>query len=342
MGELKKTYVSSSSLLDLYDALISLEVISPDINVGINRHDLLDIEKRIPASMQSNLWDIAKKSNCPDHIGLLVGTQINNNAKGVLSHLITYSNNLRDALSLHEKYISVMSENEALKLENKEWGCRIYIESGYDQLSNIHAVERSLGGILTWGRHLANKSFFPIKVSVKHKKPSYTDEYTKIFGNNVCYSQDSVYMDISNEVLNLVNSTSNSYMRAILKKHIDSFIDNIKTIDSLPIKVEKVITLNLHSGNFSSDNIANILSMSRQTLHRKLKKENTSFRQILENIRKEKAVDYLENSEVHLDKVSDFLGFKETSAFHRAFKAWFNHSPGYFRKQLIKNSININ
>lgn len=52
-------YVSAPAYLDLYDVLIKFNVISDTENVGIDREDLLNVEKRIPISKENELWNIA-------------------------------------------------------------------------------------------------------------------------------------------------------------------------------------------------------------------------------------------------------------------------------------------
>jgi AraC-like DNA-binding protein len=339
MDEQQTAYISSSSFLDLYDALISLGVISANTDIGIERAALLDVEKRIPVAMQARLWAVAKYHDCPRHIGLLVGSQLNKEARGMLSHLIRYADDLRDALNLHQQYIAIMSENERVNIEQKSWGCRITIECYYDKASYIPSIERSLSALLTWGRELTKQDFFPLKVSVIHQRQAYEQEYQKIFGDNIHYNQKSVYMDIGDDVLNLVNVDANQYMRKILKSHVDTFLQDIKTDQSLSAQVSRLIESTIANEDYSSQAVAEALNISRQTLHRRLKKEGTCFREILASLRKTLAVDYLADTSIHLDKISSLLGFKETSAFHRAFKYWFDDSPGSFRKRLGRRGL---
>ena len=75
--------------------------------------------------------------------------------------------------------------------------------------------------------------------------------------------------------------------------------------------------------------------MSRQTLHRKLKAEKTHFTQLLTKIRKEKALHYLNKTNLQMDIISENLGFEEPSAFFKAFKGWFNTTPKNYKNTSL-------
>ncbi len=73
--------------------------------------------------------------------------------------------------------------------------------------------------------------------------------------------------------------------------------------------------------------------MSRSTLHRRLKREETTFSVLLENTRKALSNTYLKH-DMSLTQIAFLLGFSEPSTFQHAFRRWYNKSPGEFRKRL--------
>jgi AraC-like DNA-binding protein len=70
-----------------------------------------------------------------------------------------------------------------------------------------------------------------------------------------------------------------------------------------------------------------------RTLIRRLKRGNTSYNQILEDVRKTLAVDLLLHSNFTVTSVAYRLGYKDPSNFGRAFRSWVGMSPGKFRNQ---------
>lgn len=72
--------------------------------------------------------------------------------------------------------------------------------------------------------------------------------------------------------------------------------------------------------------------MAPRTLMRRLGESGTSYRRIVDDVRRQLAMDYLRHTRLPLAVVAERLGFSDTSNFSRAFRAWFGRSPGSFRK----------
>ncbi|MDX1755460.1 MAG: helix-turn-helix transcriptional regulator [Marinobacter sp.] len=100
---------------------------------------------------------------------------------------------------------------------------------------------------------------------------------------------------------------------------------------SLGLRVRPLILAELERGRVRVEAIAAQLHMSRHTLYKRLKAENLTFAGILEEVRREQALVYLQDSRRPMAEIADRLGFSELSAFSRAFKRWMGCSPAEFR-----------
>ncbi|MGD8803865.1 MAG: helix-turn-helix transcriptional regulator [Gammaproteobacteria bacterium] len=80
--------------------------------------------------------------------------------------------------------------------------------------------------------------------------------------------------------------------------------------------------------------IARELNLSERSLQRKLKERGTSFRALLDNVRKMAAIQYIKNPVNSMSDIAFLLGFSEQSAFSRAFKKWTGTSPIKYRNSL--------
>ncbi|MDX1634202.1 MAG: helix-turn-helix transcriptional regulator [Marinobacter sp.] len=96
-------------------------------------------------------------------------------------------------------------------------------------------------------------------------------------------------------------------------------------------KVRALIAERLAEGRVGVEAVAAQLNMSRYTLYKRLKEENLTFLGLLDEVRREQALSYLQEPERPLTEVAELLGFSELSAFSRAFKRWMGTSPAEFR-----------
>ena len=79
--------------------------------------------------------------------------------------------------------------------------------------------------------------------------------------------------------------------------------------------------------------------MGRQTirtLQRRLADAGITFRQLVEETRRELAGHYLKQRSVELNEVAFLLGFEDANSFFRAFQVWEGTSPADWRTRVWK------
>jgi AraC-like DNA-binding protein len=81
------------------------------------------------------------------------------------------------------------------------------------------------------------------------------------------------------------------------------------------------------------------MGMSGRALQSKLRDDKTSFQQVLDTVRLEKASRLLTKGELQISEVAFLMGYSDQSAFNHAFKRWTGHSPQSFRRRTQANAI---
>ena len=84
---------------------------------------------------------------------------------------------------------------------------------------------------------------------------------------------------------------------------------------------------NLENPDFSHQWVARKLGMCERKLQKALKDQGTSYRTILQAVRRDLAQKYLLNDHLSVTQTGFKLGYTETSNFIRAYKRWWGHSP---------------
>jgi len=70
------------------------------------------------------------------------------------------------------------------------------------------------------------------------------------------------------------------------------------------------------------EDVAQRLGVTPRALARKLAQENTSFRQLVHEVRMEIASYHLRLSRLSMDKIAELVGFSSASSLHRAIRSW--------------------
>jgi AraC-like DNA-binding protein len=79
------------------------------------------------------------------------------------------------------------------------------------------------------------------------------------------------------------------------------------------------------------EEIAEDLHMSSRTLRRQLQQFDTSFQDLLTDVRKQRALTLLKTTDKPIDQIAAELGYSDPSNFGRAFRKWIGKSPSDWR-----------
>jgi len=95
----------------------------------------------------------------------------------------------------------------------------------------------------------------------------------------------------------------------------------------------RLASLLLHApGRFPDIEAASAqLEMSARTLRRRLQAEGTSYQQLLDTVRRQLALDYLQRTGMSVEDIASSLGFSDAANFRHAFKRWTGRTAGSCR-----------
>lgn len=94
----------------------------------------------------------------------------------------------------------------------------------------------------------------------------------------------------------------------------------------------KRIFLNSNGKLPKAERIASELCLSVRTFNRYLKNSGVSYRELQEEVRKQKASEFLLQTDKSIKSISETMGYANPSNFTKAFKAWFGMTPKEFRR----------
>ncbi len=208
-------------------------------------------------------------------------------------------------------------------------------ESGFAR--NVCGARALLASLSASMPGLANLQF-PKAIRFTHSEPSYRAEYDRIFGVPLFFDSHMNALLFDEAILNLKLPRTNPYLSEIMSARAEELLKNLERSKTVRGRVENLLVPILHTGEATVEMIASKLGLSRQTLFRKLKAEGATFEQVLDELRHQLALYYLNGKKVSVNQTAYLVGFSEPAAFSRAFKRWTGSSPRAMKAAKSENT----
>jgi AraC-like DNA-binding protein len=242
------------------------------------------------------------------------------------------SQTLGDALKRIARYSKVT--NEALVFGYRE-GSRLIINlsySGVSRHSDRHQIEFCMYAVLRICRVLTGHNLVPQHFSFCHYRSKGTSEMARFVGTRMEFGADTDEFALNLDARALPLIHSDPYLNDLLLKYCEAALAGRRgNTSQFRTRVENAISSVLPHGRVFVEDVARSLGMSERTLARKLSDEGLNFTEILQQLRRDLAVRYLDDRKLHVSKIAWLLGFHEVSAFTHAFKRWTGKTPRQMR-----------
>ncbi len=234
-------------------------------------------------------------------------------------------------IPIFEKIVGDMGQTSIVENNGyiyQSWRCTFS-----DRVAKQHEVEHVLASWYTYGcNYLGINSSHSIWFA--HSAPkdeNLLNEYKEVFDCEIHFNKPLSCIVFKEEVLDEVLPQANEQLLQILLENANQTLANIDKHQPISVKVKNMLVLILKQLTPSSETIAQQLGMSNRTLQRKLKEEGVSYIEVLNELRLELALHYLEHTELTMETIASELGYMEISSFHRSFKLWTGRTPGSYR-----------
>ena len=299
---------------------------------GLTQELIDEPEERLSVQSQITLLDEAAIALKDDCIGFTLARDFDLREIGLLYYVMASSQTLGEALKRLARYSK--ATNEAIMFGYRE-GNRLIISlsySGVPRHSDRHQVEFCMFAAIRICRMLTGQNLVPQHFTIAHHRSGGTSEMTRFVGTKVQFGADTDEFALNIDARELPLIHSDNYLNDLLLKYCESTLAHRRgDLSQLRTRVENAISSLLPHGRVILGDVARSLGMSERTLARKLSDEGLNFTEILQQLRHDLAVRYLDDRKLHVSKIAWLLGFHEVSAFTHAFKRWTGKTPSQMR-----------
>ncbi len=297
--------------------------------VGLSQEILHTPYARVSLGTTLNLWRKAEAWSAGKDFGLLMGEQVKPTHFQLFALILMHSESLEAAFEKSIRYIRVLSDGGLYHLQHAESEAAICYEPQEADFSR-HQVDAVLVLLRNFASWLACKTIPLKRVEFCHPAPDNLSEYQRIFAAPLHFSAPRNALVFAPEVLKEPLALGDENLAAMHEQMLEQQLAALQQTDTAGLV--RHFLVNSDDLSVDRDQVAQRLHMSGRTLQRKLQDNGTSFQQLLDDERQQRARTLLTSTTLPLTQISEQLGFSESSAFTRAFRRWEGMAPLEYRQ----------
>ncbi len=344
--------LASSLVQNLLDVGFSWDTITKE--TGIYPEEILIPTRRINAEQHYKLLTLLQSDNGrldwfvkPNNFKAELFLNRNNILASLtndalnLTLLCLNARNLRDAIVLYVKYRSIIGNVDNFSVQNTEHGMTLGFFHEYPELIYQFVPMINFIYIIAIIEHYARGIPSPTlkyQVNVKCQKNHTLETIYNYWNCDVKWEAPLYSLTFDYDDLDSPYAEHNPAVYDILLDKVDKEYQAIVNVTSIRGLVEDAIYELIHNqdvifkSSLAIKKVCDRLGISQTTLSRRLKDENTTYKEIEKKIKLEESINLLKNTNTPVGIISSNLGFSNQAGFNRFFNDQMNISPLKFRK----------
>jgi AraC-like DNA-binding protein len=300
---------------------------------GIKMSDL-DDPHRIITTAQEIMVGRKLAQLAPAHIsGLDLGPHHHLISKGKLGMAAMCCETALDALKMMITYIDLTSSyfQYDLTVDGKK-GCVRMRELASLNDFRLYIFETEIVSLYTMCSMIMDDAHIFNEIRVAFPAPDYAARYKEIFHCPVVFNAPEHLMMFDATLLNKPLKHANSLTRKVLEEECRQLCERLNENATVKDKIRHELLF--VEGDFPTlDQLAHRINIPERTIRRKLTAVGTSYKDILSEIRKQKALELIAAGDCSMEKIATILGYSDVTSFYHAFKTWTGKTPASYRKK---------
>jgi AraC-like DNA-binding protein len=324
----------ASSTLQVWRALESYGVDPAPLfeQAGLDPRKLYDPNARYLETRLNKLWQSALEATKDPYIGLRVASFWHPSAAHALGYAWLASATLKDALERTVRYFRLITDKERLTLTESDEDFRLIIENPVTDCPTApEDLDASFAALVRLCRMCYGESFNPLRITMGRPALPDPKPFAEHFRAPIQYSGNENSVCFGKVEATTILPTANAEVARANEQIVQEYLARFDR-SSVAMQVRARLTEQLSSGHANQESVAHALHMSLRSLQRRLNDEGTSYKDLLDETRRELASHYMAESHRSINEITYLLGFSEPSNFSRAFRRWTGCSPSAYRE----------
>lgn len=301
---------------------------------ALDREDLRDPDALIPVEAVEDVIRFALMRTGDPALGLRMAEALDLRTQGFWGYALLSSMTFRQRIELHIRFQRLRGPTE---LSFRVEGERAIMEIAPRGVpSDVLPVAMDCSLAMTFiQQRRALRATPEAQVWVTYPEQPYHRELRAMASGPFVFGAPCVRVEFPARVLDL-RLDGDPHLGKLATSRLDAQIERERERAAPTGVLERVrqrVTARLES-DASLARIARDLRISARTLQRQLGAIGASFKELLDDVRRQHAIAYLSETERPIEEIAIRLGYDDPANFRRAFRRWTGVSPSLFRARL--------
>ena len=288
-------------------------------------------DTRFAQDDMTKLWQLAVEVSGNEAIGLNMARVLRPASFSVVAYALMSSATLKDGFTRLVRYQRIIAEGADLTFRPVPEGYGLLLAVHGDRMPAARqSPEASLAYVLAFCRWISVPDLCPIEVRMQGDAPKDLAPYKEVFAAPLRFNCAHYALIFSRSDLEAPLPTANEALAQLHDRFAGEYLARFSDT-RVSHMARQVLCRLLPQGEPRREVVAQALHLSQRTLQRRLQEEGSSFQLLLDETRRDLALQYLAQPERSLLEIAYLLGFADPSNFFRAFRRWYGCTPGEYR-----------
>ncbi|QRY61255.1 AraC family transcriptional regulator [Gordonia sp. PDNC005] len=287
-----------------------------------------EVSPRQELTVITNLVDAVDD---PTGLGVTAGMRYQLTTYGMFGFALLSSPTLRSAIDVGLRFLDLTFVFSRIRPVETSDGVELLLDApDVPERLRRFVVERDAAAVCAIHRDLTGGPAPAVRIGFD--EPADSAAYRAAFGALPDFGAPETVIAMSDEQLDVPLPRADTHAAALAQAQCREILRSRSTRSGLAGRV-----LDLLSGDPAhpptADDAARALAMSPRTLRHRLAAEGTSYRDLLQEMRRRLAEEMLLSGRLTVGETAQRLGYVEVSSFSQAFRRWTGVGPAEFRRQ---------
>ena len=303
---------------------------------GLGAQQFLNDDSLLTPAQQIRILRNALALSGQPEFGLRLGERLTPATHGAMGFAVCSSPDLFTALQTFHKFLPTRASFIHLHLQQAEdrMECQVNFLVPLDEDIARGLADTVAKAFFAMGEFIVGRPLFEAEICFAHPAPIYQAVYPDYLPGELHFGCDQFKLKLPMPLCRMPNISANSENYRLALQQCESMLARLQTSASDYRTRLKKMMLSHPPGTLCEEEAAAALFMSKRTLARKLKQEQSSFGQIRDEILSRQAAHYLCDRQLSVEAIASLLNYHDSASFRRAFKRWFGQPPDDYRHRL--------